>query len=503
MSIRMWMLDLAREQAPTRDHLYHYAAVAQEAGFTHLGLYLEHRFAYPSTPWSHGSGAVTPSAVRDLVSEFPSLEIVPFINLLGHVEGMIYTEEGKNFREEMFKGLQACPSCPEFVELCGHIIDDTLGTFPSQMVHIGGDETSQLNVCPRCQEESRGQADPKGWLYARHFGALAARVAQAGRTPAVWGDIFLEHPDALAALPKETVLFDWQYFGGVAETSKKLRYHGHRVVGCPAIHTYNAVWCHLKETEDNIRRVTADCDALGLDGTCVTMWEGGLFGHYDTLFPIIDWAGRLLQGRATGDVFHAYEEAGEGKWARLMAEELPGLGGVFAFSRIRSSLKCRLLLYGNPFLAWMHHAEELGGRKGEDALAIAERALLATQREEYKAPAIFLRGAVEFVRLAESARQEYARLQPDAAVCKLAPTRYLFDTLERAAKQANERTGGSLADIERCKAARLHVEKVMDRVRKFGRRELGYLPAFDVITNPRFMPHDQGCWWLVNSWANQ
>src|SRR5262249_55076926 len=154
-------------------------------------------------------------------------------------------------------------------------------------------------------------------------------------------------------------------------------------------------------------------------------------------------------------------------------------------------------------LAWMHHGQGLAGDQGDKALAIAEQALQATGLEEYKAPALFLRGAVEFVRWAEAARQQYAEEQPDAAIGKPAPTRYLFETLERVAKQANGRIGASLADIERCKAARLHVEKVMDRLRKYGRRELGYLPAFEVITNPRFMPHDQGCWWLVNTWANQ
>lgn len=501
MPIRMWMLDLAREQAPTRDHLYQYASVAQDAGFTHLGLYLEHRFAYPSTPWAHGKGAVTPAMVRDVASEFPSLEIVPFINLLGHVEGLIYTEEGKQYREELFKGLQACPSCPGFVDLCGKILDDTLQAFSSQIVHIGGDETAQLNVCPRCQEASQGQADPKGWLYARHFGALAQKVVGAGRTPAVWGDIFLEHPEALAALPESTILFDWQYFNGVAETAKKLGSHGHQVVGCPTIHTYNAVWCHLKETEQNIREVAAE--SKGLAGTCLTMWEGGLFGPYDTLFPIIDWAGKLLQGHDTGDLFNAYDEAGQGRWARLMAEDLPPLGGAFAFSKIRNGLKCRLLLYSNPFLAWMHHGEHLNGPAGDEAFAVADKALQSTDDEAYKLPAIFLRSAVEFVRMAELAHKEYALCQPDAAIGHIAPARYLFEALERTAKQAHTRIGGSLADIERCKAARLHVEKVVDRLRKYGRKELGYLPAFEVITNPRFMPHDQGCWWLVNQWANQ
>ena len=81
--------------------------------------------------------------------------------------------------------------------------------------------------------------------------------------------------------------------------------------------------------------------------------------------------------------------------------------------------------------------------------------------------------------------------------------RQLFDELEKVAKRNHARIGGSLADIERVRQAKRHVEVVMQRVRNYGDRQLGYLPAWEVITNPRFTPHDQGCWWLVNKWANE
>jgi hypothetical protein len=111
----MWSYDIAREQCPRLDHLMEIATMTADAGYNALGLYLEHRFAFPSAPWAHGKGAITPETVRTLQSEFPSLQLVPMINLLGHMEGFLYTERGKSFREERFKGMQACPSNSEFV----------------------------------------------------------------------------------------------------------------------------------------------------------------------------------------------------------------------------------------------------------------------------------------------------------------------------------------------------------------------------------------------------
>jgi hypothetical protein len=501
----MWTYDLAREQAPTLDHLRALCRLTLEAGFDAVGLYMEHRFAYPSTPWSHGVGCVTPEMVKALEKEFAGIQIVPFVNLLGHMEGFLYSEYGKGFREELFQGLQACPSNPGFVDLCNALLDDVLNSFGSDMIHIGGDETWQLGSCPLCKiraEESEG--DGKAKIYGEHFGPLAQKVLKHGRVPAIWGDMFRDHPSALEYIPQETSIFDWAYRTGVKETAPLFLDRGYKVVACPALHTYNATWLHIPESEANIRQHVQDARELNLDGVCVTTWECGLFGAYDTLFPALRASGRMLKGEESALLasYLAESERYE-EWARLMGVELQDCGGPFAFSGIRSSLKCRLLLYSNPFLAWMHHGEELSGEVGDKALAIFERAFAVAPNDATKDITLFARSAVEFVRLAEAARQEYAEGRAEAAIGKLAPTRQLFDDLERAAGRTHAHIGGSLADLERCRAAKRHVEVVIQRIRQFGDGSLGYLPAFEIITHPKFVPHDQASWWLINRWANQ
>lgn len=541
MQLRMWMYDLAREQAPTDAHLAQIARMTEAAGYNALGLYLEHRFAYPSIPWAHGTGCMTPEMARMLQDSFPNLKIIPFINLCGHFEGMIYTEEGKQYREEMFAGLQADPSNPAFVSLCERLIDDTLAAFDSDIIHIGGDETFQLGACSSCKarveawergenvpeayrhhatvEASQdgalygseagvqaGKIDGKAILYGTHFGPLAERVKRAGRRPAVWGDMFLQHPGALGFMPTDTLMFDWQYFKGVSETAPTFQSLGFEVVGSPAIQTYNATWCHMDASESNIRQVAEDVEALGLYGVCITTWECGLFGAYDTLFPALAAAGAVLQNPDHDpDFFAAYDDvsARHGAWARLMARGLGELGGTFTPGRIRSSLKVRLMLNANPFFAWMHHGEEYSGPVGDAALALFEQALFQAPTDAEQGVTLFARGGVEFVRLAEQARQLYAAGQSEAAIGKLGITRKIFDDLANVAKRTHDRIGGSLADIERCRVAKAHVETVMQRIRTYGDGSLGYLPAFEILTHPKFIPHDQASWWLINKWAHQ
>lgn len=503
----MWTYDLAREQSPTLETLRWLCENTLEAGYTHLGLYLEHRFAYPSTSWAHGVDCLTPDLVRQIIAEFPKLEIVPFVNLLGHMEGFLYTEQGKKYAEDRFKGLQACPLSPGFKEFAFGLLKDVLDVFPSQMVHLGGDETNLLGHSELCKakveaENAKGR-DGKAVLYAEHFKELVEYVVSQGRTPALWGDMFIEHPEALEIVPSDAILFDWQYFNGPAETAAKMR-KTHRVVVCPALHTYNSVWMHLRESEQNVRDHVAAVEQVDAEGVCVTTWEQGLMGNYEALMPAIVAAGKILNGsQETFLDSYGHESEAHRRWAELMAHDLIDLGGAFGFSRIRSSLKCRLLLQGNPFLAWKHHAAEFSGDNGLKALEVVELALAAAPSAAYRSVSQFVKAGIEFVRYAEQARQAYAEGLPGVATSCLAPCRQVFEDLERMAQSNHLRCGGSRADIERCRVARRFVEVVIGRIKEYGDGSLGYLPSFEHLTHPNFMPHDQACWWRINQWSRE
>lgn len=664
MPLRMWTYDLAREQAPSLDHLRRLCDLSLESGYNALGLYLEHRFAYPSTPWSHGIGCLTPEMVRALQEEYRTLELIPFINLLGHVEGFLYTETGRVFAETRFKGMQACPSKPEFIDFANKILDDTLSIFKSSIIHIGGDETEHLGACPECRArvqkfETNIGVDGKARLFGDHFGPLSAKVIEAGRRPAIWGDMLFEHPQAMVVIPKDTLIFDWQYFQSAGLTGQKFRKQGFEVVYCPTLHVYNATWLHLPQSERNVRENIVSAEVDSAYGVCLTTWECELFGNYETLLPAIQASGEMMcrsaalaaedeerrrstpaseiqfelskpllepsddvlqvtaglvdgilaammdrgasdaivtpgtrfinvalnvngtlhdhakipndPGQATVhrlamlagmdptksterragvisgrykevpfEIFSLSEPTGHGikftlsitpwknstayaperkaelflksylragetyeEWARLMGIELQNAGGAFTFGGIRSGLKCRMLLYSNPFLVWLNHREELCGPVGDAALSIFERGITFAPDASARGVSDFAKSVVQFVRFAEESHQAYATGHPAIAATALNPCRQIFDNLTKIARSNHLRIGGSLADIERCQIAKEHIERVMRRIKHYGDGSLGYTPSFEMITHPNFMPHDQGAWWMINSWARE
>lgn len=520
-------MDVAREQAPTYEGLREWCQLSLDSGYNAIGLYLEHRFAYPSLPWAHGKGALDPEIVRLLIKEFPQLQIIPFINLLGHFEGFLYTEEGSQFAEETFKGMQANPLHPEFAKLCRTIIDDTLATFSSEIIHIGGDETQQLgrgtDSSARVREaEDSGASDGKAVLYGEHFGPLAQYVIDQGRRPAVWGDMFAEHPEALELIPKETLIFDWQYFSG-----PRPPHSDHEKVYCPAIQTYNALWCHLPQSELNVAEHAVAAERDGVYGVCVTTWECGLFGNYRTLRPIVRACGAILtepegdtpppletlaqnvarygESKVAPHFLKAYLQESETseEWARLLGCELLEAGGLFAYSNIRSAIKARLFLYSNPFLLYIRNGDDLFSESGEKALRLLERAATFATGPDERGPVQMGIKALEFVRQCRRSHLAYSERKPGEAINHLAPCRQIFEDLEKIAVATAINADGSVADAERCRAAKRHVDEVIRRIKQYGDGSLGYLPSFATITHPKFIPHDQANWWLINTWANE
>jgi hypothetical protein len=444
------------------------------------------------------------------------------------MEGIIYTEQGVKYREAPFKGMQACPSNPEVSQLGESLISDVLEAFDSNIVHIGADEIDQLGSCPLCKariaefELENPGADGKAMLFGTHFAPFAKQLIVQGRRPAVWGDMFVTHPLALDYLPKETLVFDWQYFSNPQKTAQQFIDAGHEVVVCPTLITYAAPWLHLPQGELNVTEHAQAAEELPAYGVCVTTWECELFGNYATMLPAIAGCGKILsdppvrQGDwATANDYKTVRCAptllGEygaqpdlsEEWARLMGVELQECGGLFAYGDIRSALKARFLLYSNPFLLWLRNREELLGPGATKALQILDHAISVAPDQAARGVCEFVRIAIEFVRHVEDSAIAYRENKPGVAAAALAPARAGFDDLAKIAKATRLNSGGSLADLERCHAAKEHVEKVMRRIKLYGDGSLGYLPSYETISHPKFIPHDQGNWWLINDWANE
>jgi hypothetical protein len=465
------------------------------AGYNAVGFYLEHRFAYPSAPWATGPGALTPEQVSRLCAEFHprGLRIIPFLNTLGHMEGFIRAEGGQHLAEGAGEwSLQICPSKSECQELARSLVKDASEVFRDEWIHLGGDETHQLGECPLCRKKADHIG--KAGLYGEYFGDLCRWVLQLNRRPCLWGDMLLAHPEALAYLPKETVIFDWHYDKGAKESAEFFRKAGFDVVCCPSIHSYDAGWCHWELTKQNIDQHFADAQQTGALGVLVTTWELSYFTNYPSILPLIYSAGRRL-ARQEDWKQALITEGGEGYAlaVEILGNQIPQASSFLKPGTWRP-LRDRLVMRLNPFELWKEWRGEACGDVGERILRLCDQADSCLDVHHPLRFSIELhRVAVLWVRAVEEAWLAYKRRDAIHACEALARGAEHLHRLGEGLIQAWEK-GGSRADPLRLVRLLQYVAEVARRIAEGARHGEGFRPAFETLIDPMYVPYDQAGW---------
>jgi hypothetical protein len=496
MSFIGWMYDVAREQSPRADDLTELLRRSTTAGYNAVGLYLEHRFAYPSAPWAAGPGCLMPEVVRRLSTRtggHAAVRVIPFLNTLGHMEGFIRSEGGQWLAEGEagFGGVQVCATRPECIAFARGLVADALDAFDDEWIHLGGDETRQLGQCPQCA--ARVAEVGQGGLYGEYFGPLCRLVLEHGRRPCLWGDMLLRHPEALDAIPRQTVIFDWQYFSRPRESTRLFRQHGFDVVCCPSLQTYNAGWCFLAESQRNVDEHVEDARAAGALGVLVTTWELSYLTQYATTLPLIYAAGRrLAHGEDWASALTA--EGGEpyARAADILGNRIPAAATLLKPGTWRK-LRDNFVIRQNPFCLWHAWRAEACGVAGDEILRLCAA---ADQLLSVDAPlrlAIELhRVAVEWVRLVEQAYQAYMEQRLAQAADVLLGGVGLLDRLRPGLTRAAER-GGSSADVRRLDVLIRKVDEVVHRIKTLP-AGLAYRPAFATLVHDAYVEGDQAAW---------
>lgn len=524
-----WMLDVARDQSPGAETLTELVQRSRESGYDALGLYLEHRFAYPSAPWAAAPGAVTPETVRTVsaAARAVGLRLIPFLNTLGHMEGFIRSEGGQwlaeredaaaagnaNGAESSPPGLslQMCPSRPECVALARGLVVDAMEAFDDEWVHLGGDETRQLGRCGRCAE--RVAKVGKAGLYAEFYRPLCEWVLERGRRPCLWADMLLEHPQALDTIPRRTLLFDWQYFNRPRETTQRLRAHGFDVICCPSVQSYNSGWCFWPQTRRNIDEHVADARACGAAGVLLTTWECTFFSTFESIAPLVFAAGRRMAHGADWDEALAAEE-GESfvRAAEVLGERIPAASRFLAPGTWRR-LREHFVMRGNPFSLWRAWRDQACGAAGDEILRLCDEAAAGLPPDHVlQGPIGLHRTAVRWVRTVQAAAECYARGELAAVVERLHTAAALLDGLRPWLEGAAQR-GGSRADLARLGNLVEFCTRVIGRVEALadggltsggeptsgggpasGRSPSAWRPSFETLTSTAYTPGDQAGW---------
>lgn len=193
-------------------------ALAKEVrslGFNALIMEWEATYPYLHHAIISNRYAYTRAQISDFIKYCKNigLDVIPLQQSLGHVEYILRHERYAYLRADSKDFSQIDPTrIAQARDLFTDLYDDMLSMHDSKYVHIGGDET-QLLDCARCRAAwgSDGERAGKSKLYVEYMKMIAEIVLAKGKTPLIWADMILAHPEAIEKMPKGVIYVDWNY----------------------------------------------------------------------------------------------------------------------------------------------------------------------------------------------------------------------------------------------------------------------------------------------------
>ena len=236
---------------------------------------------------------------REEVTEFISyseglgLDVIPLQQSLGHAEYILMHERYAYLRADKRNLSQIDPTRLDVArDFFTELYSDMLSTHQSQYVHIGGDETRILD-CKRCQEAwgDDGEELGKSKLYVEYMTMIAEIVIAQGKTPLLWADMILAHPDAIADMPKNVIYIDWNYgwkFDRFGENPRTLiKKYGLKFWGAPSIRSSPDDY-HVTSWSKHMNNqavYVSYARESGFEGMVLTSWStSGQYG-YEWFWP--------------------------------------------------------------------------------------------------------------------------------------------------------------------------------------------------------------------------
>ena len=226
-------------------------------------------------------------------SEGLGLDVIPLQQSLGHAEYILMHERYAYLRADKRNLSQIDPTRLDVArDFFTELYSDMLSTHQSQYVHIGGDETRILD-CKRCQEAwgDDGEELGKSKLYVEYMTMIAEIVIAQGKTPLLWADMILAHPDAIADMPKNVIYIDWNYgwkFDRFGENPRTLiKEHGLKFWGAPSIRSSPDDY-HVTSWSKHMNNqavYVSYARESGFEGMVLTSWStSGEYG-YEWFWP--------------------------------------------------------------------------------------------------------------------------------------------------------------------------------------------------------------------------
>lgn len=284
--IRGLLHDTTRGKVPTADSLKEIALQCAFYKVNHMQLYIEHSFAFSMIPeFSIDSDPLTSDDILEL-DEFCRkhyIELVPALATFGHLYELLRIKRFSHLNEididastiphdlwDRMAHYTMYPGSEEGLELIGSMIGEILPLFSSSRFNICADETFDLG---EGKSKEAAKQSGVGVVYAGFVNSILNIIIENGKTPMMWGDIILNHPEILSSFPKETIFLNWGYGADVTcESTRKFSDAKVPFCVCPGVMGWSRFANNIIDASVNIRKMVSFGKKYGALGVINTNW---------------------------------------------------------------------------------------------------------------------------------------------------------------------------------------------------------------------------------------
>jgi len=198
------------------------------------------------------------------------IDVVPCLELYGHLHDLFRREEYSDLAD-FPHGVEFDPANPHVGTLLRQWSAEYMELFPSAFVHIGFDETWQLE-----QAAGRGASSPASY-FVEQLRKVSGLFQAQGKTVLAWGDIMVKFPDIVKQLPPGIVAVAWCYDPHPDPEYKQwiapLAARKQPFLVAPGLSGWNEISPDYALTFDNIDTLIAAGRKSGALGVMNTIWS--------------------------------------------------------------------------------------------------------------------------------------------------------------------------------------------------------------------------------------
>lgn len=186
-----------------------------DMGYNAVLWEVENKIKWKTCPECVSPDAFSKNTFKKLLNYSRSLGLVPIplLQTVGHAEYVLSHKKYFSFREDSSRYDCYATCKPEVRKFIKSWIKEYLDLFGDlKYFHLGGDEAYVFATSPQCSEQA--EKIGKGKLYAEYMKVISKPLLNRGIRPCVWDDMILHYTDALPVIPKQFVIWDWNYWDG-------------------------------------------------------------------------------------------------------------------------------------------------------------------------------------------------------------------------------------------------------------------------------------------------